>query len=246
MGIFIGRVWKRLRGASFVKYGTLLLAPFVIRPEAFLPGRVADRPIYARIPGLMASPLAAAAVFGAAVRSFDDWLLLRELSTPTTSIAPLELVKLVHQREFLMHWGGFILFALALYISALVRWSYHSGWVGLLKQTGLALVRPPLKYFIVSTAASGLWFGLFTMATVVLLKQNSEFVAELLNRYQYGFQLGIVGTLLLAAVALHVADKNRQTAIRSIYAGVPALYRFGIGLIPVVFFGIVAYILQLK
>ncbi|MFW6749176.1 hypothetical protein ACKUG4_00620 [Pseudomonas glycinae] len=215
------RAWRFLRGAKATAYVLLMLGPMFIKPLAFVRVPHEAQPIYAKLPGLWGTPLLVAGVVAATIRSFYQWVFWREMNKSDPSSPAADLLLMLHNTEGRYFWFAFVFSAVLVYALAGLRWSYHFGAISFIRRWRPNLSNPPLKYFVVTTAAWGLWLSLYSAVVVYGLWQWKAQVdlAMLLNQYVEQHQTGVLVTLLGIGVAMRLAGRNGELGMKALYGG---------------------------
>lgn len=197
------KIWRLLRGTKVTTYILLMLGPMFIRPLAFIRQAHQSQPAYAKLPGLWGTPLVVAGVCAAAVQSIYQWMFWQEMHKPAPAKPPADLLLQLHKTEGQCFWIAFAFTALLVYALAGLRWGYHYGAIHTIRKWRPELSKPPLKYFVVTTAAWGLWLSLYIAGVVYGLwnwKAQGD-IGEFFNTYVQTHQASALdATNFLAAV----------------------------------------------
>jgi len=217
----VRRAWRFLRSAKLTAYILLILGPAFIRPLAFAKRSDQPQPAYAKLPGLWGTPLLVATVVAAAIESLYKWIFWREISRVDPRETPGELFLQLHQTERTYYWAAFILTAVAVYALSLIRWGYHLSAIRIIKKWRPALIDPPPIYFVVTTAAWGLWLAVYLYAVTYGLwywtgpGDFSDYLSEYVRTHQEHL---IVGFLCIGA-GVKIANRNSQMGMKALYDG---------------------------
>lgn len=215
------RAWRVLRGAKATAYILLMLGPMFIKPLAFVRVPHQPQPMYAKLPGLWGTPLLVAGVAAATVRSVYQWVFWHEMNKSVPAQPPADLLLMLHNTEGRYFWFAFLFIALLVYVLAGLRWSYHLGVISFIRRWRPNLGNPPLKYFVVTTAAWGLWLSLYSALVVYGLWQwkAQGDLATLVNQYFEQHQVGVIVALLGIGVAMRLAGRNGELGMKALYGG---------------------------
>lgn len=215
------KIWRPLRGAKVTTYILLVLGPMFIRPLAFIRQPHQSQPVYAKLPGLWGTPLVVAGVCAAAVQSIYQWVFWREMDKPSPAKPPADLLLQLHKTESRYFWMAFILTAVLVYFLAGLRWGYHYGAIQVIRKWRPELSKPPLKYFVVTTAAWGLWLSLYIAGVVYSLwnwKAQGD-IGEFFNTYVQTHKVGVLAVLFIIAAAMKFAGRNSELGMKALYGG---------------------------
>ncbi|WP_248801061.1 hypothetical protein [Pseudomonas sp. MWU13-2105] len=215
------KIWRLLRATKVTTYILLMLGPMFIRPLAFIRHPHQSQPAYAKLPGLWGTPLAVAGVCAAAAQSIYQWMFWREMDKPSPAKPPADLLLQLHKTEGRYFWMVFALTALLVYALASLRWGYHYGAIHVIRKWRPELSKPPLKYFVVTTAAWGLWLSLYITGIVYGLwnwKTQGD-VGEFFNTYVQTHQVGALVAVLIIGSAMKLAGRNSELGMKALYGG---------------------------
>jgi len=215
------KIWRLLRTSKATSYALLMLGPMFIRPLAFIKEPKQPQPAYAKLPGLLHTPLLVAGVMAPAFQSIYQWLFWREASKENPAQSCADLMYRLHETEGRYFWGGFIVTVLFLYAIAFLRWAYHKGAISLIRRWIPELANPPFKYFLVTTAAFGFWLSLCLTGIVYGLwhwKLNEDLVI-IINDYTSRHLPGATVVLLILGVCFRFSGRNSELGMKALYGG---------------------------
>lgn len=239
------QAWRLLRGAKITTYILLMLGPMFVRPFAFVRQPHQSQPAYAKLPGLKSAPLLVAGICATTVQSVYQWVFWLEMSKPGPRESPADLLLQLHNTERLYFWGSFALTAMLVYALAYLRWGYHCGVIHVIRKWRPELSKPPPLYFVVTTAAWGLWLSLYSTVVVYGLWQwkAQGDISELINAYVQTHQVGALVALVIIGVAMKLAGRNSEQGMKAIYGGSGWLYVL-ISMFPIGVMVLLALLLQ--
>jgi len=216
----LARVWRHLRQSKLTAYAVLLLGPMFLRPAAFVRHPKGPQPIYARLPGMWGTPLLAATLYAGVMQSFYEWLAWREMSRPEPAMPAADYLHHLHFIRFELGLWTLGAAFIMLYMLALLRWLYHFGSTRVLRRWRSDILDPPFKYFVVTTAAWGLWFGLAAKGMALGLWQSGDgdlqgYLALRMEQHATAFLV----CLLAVGAFMHLASHNRQAGMKALYGG---------------------------
>ncbi|WP_301152871.1 hypothetical protein [Metapseudomonas otitidis] len=217
----VRRAWRLIRDAKASHYTLLLFGPMFIQPLAFLKQPGQPKPLYARLRGLWGTPLIVAGTFALTTQSLHQWLLWLQ-STKASALQPTtDLIRQLHDTQHWFSWGSFALAALLIYTLASLRWGYHYGIITLVGRWRSDLAKPPLLYFVVNTAAFGMWLSLFYSAFARAMWQwdGQGNFGEELSEYAHANQSSILIILLTIGALQMAASRNSRMGRKALYGG---------------------------
>lgn len=220
------QAWRLLRGAKVTTYALLMLGPMFVRPLDFVRQPNQIQPAYAKLPGLKSAPLLVSGVCAASAQSVYQWVFWLEMSNPAPAAPSADLLLRLHNTESLYFWGAFALTTMLVYVLAFLRWGYHCGFIHVLRKWRPELRRPPLLYFVVTTAAWGLWLSLYSAIIVRGLWQwkAQGDIGELVSAFVQSHQVSALVVLLIIGAAMKLAGRNSERGMKAIYGGSGWLY----------------------
>lgn len=213
--------WRLIRGNKTTIYILLMLGPMFIRPLAFVRQPNQPQSAYAKLPGLWSTPLLVAGMYAAAAQSVYQWVFWREMSKPVPAKPAADLLMQLHKTEGRYFWAAFALAAVLIYGLACLRWGYHYCAIHVMRRWRPELSKPPLKYFVVTTAAWGLWLSLYSAVVVYGLWQwNAQGdLGDFLSAYIQTHQVSVLVVLLIIGAAMKLAGRNSELGLRILYDG---------------------------
>lgn len=244
MALSLRKVWRLLRGAKVTTYILLMLGPMFIRPLAFVRQPHQTQPAYAKLPGLKTAPLLVAGICATTVQSVYQWVFWLEMSKPAPAESPGDLLLQLHNTEGLYFWGAFALTAVLVYALAYLRWVYHCGVIHVISKWRPELSKPPPLYFVVTTAAWGLWLSLYSAVAVYGLWQwkAQGDMAERLSAYFQTHQVSALVVLLIIGAAMKLAGRNSERGMKAVYGGSSWLYVL-VSMFPIGVMALLAFLL---
>lgn len=217
---YLIRAWRHLRQAKLTAYALLLFGPMFLRPTAFVRYPKGSQPIYARLPGMWGTPLLAATLYADAMQSFYEWLAWREMLRPESVMPAADYLYHLHFMRSDIGWWTLGVAFIVFYVLALLRWLYHFGSTRVLRRWRSDILDPPFKYFVVTTAAWGLWFGLAAMGMTLGLWQSGDGDLQCYFEPRIEPHAGVFLVCLLAVSAfMHLAAHNSQVGMKALYGG---------------------------
>ncbi len=221
MQISIRKIWQLFRGSKATSYSLLMLGPMFIQPLAFVKIPKQSAPLYARLPGLWHTPFLVAGIFAPAFQSTYQWVFWREASKAVPAQTCSELIFRLHETEGKIFWIGFGITTLLLFFIALSRWGYHYLVISFVRKWLPELCNPPLKYFVVTTAAMGFWLSLcFSLAVQGLWywKLDGD-LSFIVNEYISTHLPEAAATAIVIAVCMRLAGRNSDQGMKALYGG---------------------------
>lgn len=158
MSTIVLRSWRHLRELPVLRYAMLVFIPLFARPLHF--SKAPDRPVYTRLKGLMTLPMFVGTLWQSTTVSIYQWLGKRESEHLANGIKQSDIWNHLHSTQ---GWIGLAALAVAIfsiYAIAIFRWGYHAGAVSVCRKLGFSCAPISFLYFVVTTAAWGLWVGL--------------------------------------------------------------------------------------
>jgi hypothetical protein len=214
-------VWRLVRDAKAAQYALLLLGPMFIQPLAFIKRPGQPQPLYARLRGLWGTPLVVAGIFAAAMQTLYRWVLWLQSSRATTTQPAADWIRQLNDTQSRFFFGAFVLAVVLIYLLATLRWAYHYGMVSLVSKWRPGLPKPPLLYFVVTSAAWGMWLSLVYLVLAHGMWQwdsHGDF-GERLSEYAQAHQNSILIILLIIGVVHVVASRNSGMGRKALYGG---------------------------
>ncbi|KAE9641954.1 hypothetical protein [Pseudomonas sp. PB106] len=192
-----------------------------IRPLAFVKEPKQPQPAYAKLPGLLHTPLLVAGVMAPAFQSIYQWVFWREASKENHTQSCADLLYLLHETEGRYFWGGFVVTISLLYVIATLRWGYHRTAISLIRRWLPDLSNPPFKYFLVTTAAFGLWLSLCVTVIVYGLWhwRLDDDLKIIINDYAARHLSGLTIMLLFLGICFRFAGRNSELGMKALYGG---------------------------
>lgn len=229
--------WRHLRNAKPTVYLLLMLGPMFIRPLAFVKHPDHSQPAYAKLPGLWGTPILVATLCASIVQSAYEWIFWKELSKAGVAVSASDLFLKMHSDRWQYYWGGFFLAVIIVYAIASLRWLYHLGATSGLRRWWPEVIKPPFKYFVVTTAAWGLWVSISIFAVISgVWKSRGEFDV-FFNAFVAEYEMVVLFVFLTIGVMFRVASKNSHLGLKAVYGGKKRLM-YPVILVPLVILGL--------
>ncbi|MFF7109337.1 hypothetical protein [Pseudomonas sichuanensis] len=167
----------------------------------------------------MAAPLIVGAMATATITSVFKWTIWRELSHPSSSIPPADIFLRMIKLEFWLSLFALASTVTAIYVLAGLRWGYHYSVITVLRKWYPCFERPPLVYFVISTAAWVCWLNIYLAGMVFLLWRwdGESDVAEWINAMFVSNANVIVLTLIFIAAVLKLASRASRIGMSELY-----------------------------
>lgn len=230
MNSILIRLWRIARNAKPTIYVLLMLGPMFLRPLAFVKQPNQPQPFYARLPGLLGTPLVIAALVASLVQSVQELVFFVAASKSTISEPVDEVLFELHRTRPHWYWGAFISTLSIVYLFASLRWLYHSAMTRMLCRWWPTVRKPPFTFFVVNTSAWGLWLYLFCALIVYGLWQSNGDIEVFIGRYLDQSDQNVMGVLLVFLCLgglMMLASKNSQVGMKALYGG-STLLCFGV------------------
>ncbi|WP_415765681.1 hypothetical protein [Pseudomonas sp. ZB1P45] len=237
MNSFLRPAWRHLRNAKPTTYLLLLLGPIFIRPLAFVRHPDQSQPAYAKLPGLWVTPFSVATLCASIVQSAYEWIFWKEISKAELAVPAADLFLKMHSDRWKFYWGGFFFAVMIVYVMAFLRWVYHLGTTSVLRRWWPEVIKPPFKYFVVTTAAWGLWISVSIYSVISGVWQSHGEFNVFINAFVAEYKMAVVVVFLAIGVMFRVASKNSHLGLKAVYGGKKRLM-YPIMLIPIIALGL--------
>ncbi|VVE14582.1 hypothetical protein PPN31114_02830 [Pandoraea pneumonica] len=206
---------KTLR-SKVMLYIMLTFAPWYVLPRHFITPE--GRPAFTRHPGLFTSPLTAAAVakFGAA--SLFSWIAFNQIK----KLPPAGPDAYDMYNHFVSYgaYSFFFLIAFGIYVWAAFEWGFHRVAFHACQRMDLVAHKIPFQYFVLTSAASGLWLALFIHAVAWVMRHSGgNFVAYVHALQAQAMEVQSIAfwAFLGSAYLLQYANRRRAKGISEVY-----------------------------
>jgi hypothetical protein len=230
MSTIVLRSWRHLRELSVLRYAMLVFIPLFARPLHF--SKAPDRPVYTRLKGLMTLPMFVGTLWQSTTVSIYQWLGKRESEHLANGLNQSDIWNHLHSTQ---GWIGLVALAVAIfsiYAIAALRWGYHAGAVSVCKKMGFSCAPISLLYFVVTTAAWGLWVGLMVKGIDYSIWFSNGDLSAYFNTLTSEHPYTSLGLLLLIGAATYRASINSSRGMAVVYANSKFL-AFIVGILPI-------------
>jgi len=160
-----------------------------------------------------------AAIWANANASMLEWIAWQQAKTAALGHSASELILKMHDMLPLMSKGAFVLMAALTYSFAILRWLYHFFLALIFKRFNSPVIPPPLKFFVVNSAAWAFWFAAFgNLCAYALWRSDGDirgYLERLISDHQYVFLL----TMVAVGLALKFCGKVQHRGMLQVYGG---------------------------
>jgi len=231
MSTIVLRSWRRLRDQPVLRYAMLVFIPLFARPLHF--SKAPNRPIYTRLKGLMTLPMFVGGLWESTTISMYQWLGKRESEHLGNGVTQSDIWNQLHSTQSWIGLGGLAVAIVSIYAIAILRWGYHAGAVSVCRKLGFSCAQISFLYFVVTTAAWGLWVGLMVKGIDYSIWFSngdlSGYFSALTSEHPYR----ALGGLLLVGLVTYRASINSSNGMAAVYAGSKFL-AFIVGILPII------------
>lgn len=230
MSTIVLRSWRRLRDQPVLRYAMLVFIPLFARPLHF--SKAPDRPIYTRLKGLMTLPMFAGTLWQSTAVSIYQWLGKRESEHLENGITQSDIWNHLHSTQGWVGQGALGGAIFSIYAVAVLRWGYHAGVVSVFRRLGLRCAPISFLYFVVTTAAWGLWVGLMVKGIDYSIWYSNGDLSSYLNTLTSEHPYPALGVFLVIGGAAYRASINSSEGMAAVYAN-SKLLALVVGIMPV-------------
>lgn len=199
--------------------------------------------MYTRLKGLVTLPIFVATLWQSTTLSMYQWLGKRESVRLIDGVNQGDILDHLHSTQ---NWVGLTALSVAtlsIYAIALLRWGYHTGAISICQKLGFSCVRISFLYFIVTTAAWGLWIGLLMKGIDYSLWLSDGDLSRLFNELSAEHPYKTLGLFLVIGLATYRASINSSHGMIAIYAN-SKLLAWTVELLPIILLLSLAYTLE--
>ena len=175
--------------------------------------------------------------------SIYQWLGKRESEHLANGINQSDIWDHLHNTQ---GWIGLVALAVAIffiYAIAALRWGYHSGVVSVCKKMGFSCAPISLLYFVVTTAAWGLWVGLMVKGIDYSIWFSNGDLSGYFNALTSEHPYRALGLFLFIGAAIYRASINSSQGMAAVYENSKFL-AFVVGILPIIFLLGLVYIYE--
>lgn len=230
MSTIILRSWRHLRELSVLRYAMLAFIPLFARPLHF--SKASDRPVYTRLKGLITLPAFVGTLWQSTTVSIYQWLGKRESEHLASGMNQSDIWNHLHSTQ---GWIGLVALAVAIfsiYAIAALRWGYHAGAVSVFKKIGFSCAPISFLYFVVTTAAWGLWVGLMVKGIDYSIWYSNGDLSSYFNTLTSQHPYRALGIFLFIGAITYRASINSSNGMAVVYANSKFL-AFMVGSFPI-------------
>ncbi|WP_156523281.1 hypothetical protein [Pseudomonas sp. GR 6-02] len=241
MSTIVMRSWRRLRDLPVLRYVMLFFIPIFARPLHFSKGT--DRPLYTRLKGLMTLPIFVATLWQSTALSMYQWLGKRESERIITGISQGDIWDHLHSTQGWVGLAALVATTLSIYTIAILRWGYHTAAVSICQKLDFKCMPISLLYFIVTTAAWGLWIGLLMKGIDYSLWLSNGNLSGFFNELSSKHPHKTLGLLFIVGLAMYRASINSSHGMISVYAH-SRILAWVVGFLPIILLSVAVYALE--
>lgn len=241
MSTIVLRSWRRLRDQPVLRYAMLVFIPLFARPLHF--SKAPDRPVYTRLKGLMTLPMFAGTLWQSTAVSIYQWLGKRESEHLENGITQSDIWNHLHSTQGWVGQGALGVAIFSIYAMAILRWGYHAGAVIVFRRLGLNCAPISFLYFVVTTAAWGLWVGLMVKGIAYSIWYSNGDLSSYFNTLTSEHPYRALGLFLIIGAATYCASVNSSRGMAAVYANSKCL-ALVVGVLPAILFLGLAYIYE--
>ncbi|WP_053129979.1 hypothetical protein [Pseudomonas sp. CMR5c] len=194
----------------------LVFIPLFARPLHF--SKAPDRPVYTRLKGLMTLPMFAGTLWQSTAVSIYQWLAKRESEYLENGITQSDIWAHLHSTQGWIGQGALGIAIFGIYAIAILRWAYHAGTVSLFRRLGLNCAPISFLYFVVTTAAWGLWVGLMVKGIDYGIWYSNGDLSSYFNTLTSEYPYQTLGVSLFIGAVTYWASINSSQGMAAVYA----------------------------
>lgn len=216
MSTIVLRSWRRLRDQPVLRYAMLVFIPLFARPLHF--SKAPDRPVYTRLKGLMTLPMFVGTLWQSTAVSIYQWLGKRESENLENGITQSDIWTHLHSTQGWVGQGALGVAISSIYAIAILRWAYHAGAVSVFRRLGLNCAPISFLYFVVTTAAWGLWVGLMVKGIDYGIWYSNGDLSSYFNTLTSEHSYQTLGVFLFIGAVTYRASINSSQGMAAVYA----------------------------
>ncbi|MCJ8176827.1 hypothetical protein MRS45_12035 [Pseudomonas viridiflava] len=230
MSTIVLRSWRRIRDLPVLRYAMLVFIPLFARPLHF--SKSPDRPVYTRLKGLITLPMFVGALWRSSTISMYQWMGKRESEHLGSGITQSDIWNHMHSTQGWVGQGALAVAILSIYAVAVLRWGYHIGAASVCRKLGFSCAPITLLYFVVTSAAWGLWVGLIVKGIDYSIWYSNGDLSSYFNLSTSQHPYRALGLFLFIGAATYRASINSSHGMAAVYGGSKFL-AFMVGILPV-------------
>jgi hypothetical protein len=191
----------------------------------------------------MTLPIFVATLWQSTTLSVYQWLGKRESERLVAGVNQGEIWDHLHSTQVWVGLAALVTAIFSIYAIAILRWGYHAGAVSTFQKMGLKCTPISLSYFVVTTAAWGLWIGLLVKGIDYSLWHSNGDLSVFFNELPAKYPYPALAFFLLIGLATYKASINSGLGMSAIYAN-SKLLAWVVGLLPIILLLACLYVLE--
>lgn len=150
--------------------------------------------------------------------SMYQWLGKRESEHLANGINQSDIWNHLHSTQGWVGQGALAVAIIGIYAIAALRWGYHAGAVSVCKKMGFSCAQISFLYFVVTTAAWGLWVGLMVKGIDYSIWYSNGDLSSYFNALTSQHPYRALGLFLFIGAATYWSSINSSHGIAAVYA----------------------------